>query len=909
MKTNQGHPRSRFHWLLSSVLLLVGTNAGANLVPSPSFENANDWDVDTNHQIVNSDARSGSKALRLTSTGESKSYTTWSKKISATQGEEFRLNVFVKARNLQAGPGLTPLAMMRFRDGGGFVLNHAGKRTEGYRWPPYPNGANGTYGYTDSNMAIRFQMTDKGDAFEVGFRTWFDNTAGLTFFDDVEVVKVDFPRRGGLVQTLQAENANPIVKGVVSSTENEYTGTGYVDVTGNNAELTWKNVQSSGGNRIFSVRYSREGFDRPMTLFINGQQVGSATALPTGRRGVYATYDFEANVPAGNNTIKLVVGKGGGPLGQPLIDKITVFALSGSNPPPPPPPPPGGEPPAAPASISASDGQFTDRVQVDWSASNGATRYELHRRNGSGTGSLVADTASTSYADNNATPLTAYEYRARACNDDGCSGYTAWEAGSRGDSGGGGNPGGMGSLSGTIAPSSANANLSVNTADWIKPGATTVRKANMMQISAISGLGGTEGLSYTSARYGHSWQGGSPNATGNNSKTGIRVFNDNRGLQFSAPASTTNRTLKIWLTGRGKGSSPFSATISAELSDGSASVYSTTLDEPGTKKFGRLITLSYASDGGNENLVVSVMKNGGAFVAIDAITLEGGDDVNQPPSLSVPAMVTIVEGDPLHIDLSADDPEGGAVTFSYSPSNALPGNAPSLTDAGSGVAAFDWQSQLGDAGEYTVSFTAMDEDMMATTRSVTIKVTPVGGAEGSLSASATEVTETFIDLSGSFIKYAPTKTVEEATNAAGAQPFSSIMRLGQALGPRSSKSRARYSWTGVPTNGNRVRGGVRVFDPMPVGLAVEIDADASQNSARVYIGVQDVVARAVVSLSDGSAPSQTVDIDRRGGTIQTYALDIDYSAAGSAKVVVQLYVLEETDDDLIGWVQFEAAQQ
>lgn len=304
------------------------TGEPENLLPNPGFEMGDTWTVSPNHEIVASDALSGTMALRVTSTGESMSSSTWSDRISADVGEEFVLHSWVQAQGLNAGPngnGDTPLTVIRFRDDDGFVLNGHGRRTEGYRWAPYIN--DGDYPYVDDNMLIHFQMTQTGDGFEVGFRTWENNTSGDTFYDDVSIFRRTFPDRGALDSTLQAEDADVITQAFVGTEEIEFTGTGYVDVTDDPGELTWNSVPLTG-DYILSVRYSREGFDRPMTIFVDDVEVESLDAAPTGRRGMYATADFNVTFGAGSHTVRLVVNKGGGPLGQPLIDKIDVYELS-----------------------------------------------------------------------------------------------------------------------------------------------------------------------------------------------------------------------------------------------------------------------------------------------------------------------------------------------------------------------------------------------------------------------------------------------------------------------------------------------------------------------------------------------------------------------------------------------------
>ena len=81
-------------------------------------------------------------------------------------------------------------------------------------------------------------------------------------------------------------------------------------------------------------------------------------------------------------------------------------------------PPPAQTVPAAPEIVSASDGVFTDRVRITWSAVSNATYYQVFRESqllGSPTQTTIT------FDDNTAHPSTTYSYAVNACNNMGCS--------------------------------------------------------------------------------------------------------------------------------------------------------------------------------------------------------------------------------------------------------------------------------------------------------------------------------------------------------------------------------------------------------------------------------------------------------------------------------------------------------
>lgn len=90
--------------------------------------------------------------------------------------------------------------------------------------------------------------------------------------------------------------------------------------------------------------------------------------------------------------------------------------------------------PDAPTGITATDGTLTDRVQVTWTGSSGATGYEVFRSvidNPTAAQSLGTTTA-TSYNDFTTAVGETYFYRVKASNPDGTSAFSASDSGFRG---------------------------------------------------------------------------------------------------------------------------------------------------------------------------------------------------------------------------------------------------------------------------------------------------------------------------------------------------------------------------------------------------------------------------------------------------------------------------------------------
>ena len=87
--------------------------------------------------------------------------------------------------------------------------------------------------------------------------------------------------------------------------------------------------------------------------------------------------------------------------------------------------------PVVPTSVFATDGAFSDHVQVSWTAVVDATYYEVYSNTAddSSTATLLGSPAASPFDDMTATPDTTYWYFVKACNVDGCSDFSASDSG------------------------------------------------------------------------------------------------------------------------------------------------------------------------------------------------------------------------------------------------------------------------------------------------------------------------------------------------------------------------------------------------------------------------------------------------------------------------------------------------
>ena len=89
--------------------------------------------------------------------------------------------------------------------------------------------------------------------------------------------------------------------------------------------------------------------------------------------------------------------------------------------------------PLPPTNVQATDGTYTDKVQVTWTASAMATSYTVYRGTYPYTfyAASLGTTSGMVYDDTTATPGVVYYYWVKASNTFGASGFSAYNAGSR----------------------------------------------------------------------------------------------------------------------------------------------------------------------------------------------------------------------------------------------------------------------------------------------------------------------------------------------------------------------------------------------------------------------------------------------------------------------------------------------
>jgi hypothetical protein len=183
-----------------------------------------------------------------------------------------------------------------------------------------------------------------------------------------------------------------------------------------------------------------------------------------------------------------------------------------------------------------------------------------------------------------------------------------------------------GTLAGNRGTPSGAINLSAEgSTDWahwgLASGATFNSKSGAtVEITNYTKIGSATVGRYTNNPISYSWSGGTPTASTTNTTTGVSIDGLNNGFQISAPADTTQRTLKVYV-----GVWDTRGELTATLSDNSAAQYVDSSLVTDWAQGSAVYTLTYRAASAGQTLTVRwINKSSTGNVTLQAATLAGG---------------------------------------------------------------------------------------------------------------------------------------------------------------------------------------------------------------------------------------------------------------------------------------------
>ncbi|WP_245969983.1 sulfatase family protein [Thiocapsa rosea] len=463
-----------------------------------------------------------------------------------------------------------------------------------------------------------------------------------------------------------------------------------------------------------------------------------------------------------------------------------------------------------------------------------------------------------------------------------------------------------GLLTPTLTTPGGTADLSTEGgADWAHWGLDTAASVNRKngvapQIGTLSTLGGSALRFENSARLAYAWSNGTPVASANTG-AGLYIGGLGKGFEITAPADTVERTLVVYLGGfktRGR--------IEVGLSDGSAPVYTQTVENLSTA-FDRRLALTYRAAGAGQTLTVRYIQDrSGGNVTFQAATLQGSGTppVNQPPVLAPIGNRSVQVGNTLSIAVSATDADGPApLVLAAAP---LPAAA-SFVDNGNGTGQLSWTPTSGAlAGSpYSITFTATDAGGAGLSTSETVDVTVTAASDGLLTPTLTTPSGT-ADLSSegdADWAHWGLDTAASVNRKNGVAPqIGTLNSLGGSALRFENSARLAYAWSnGTPVASANTGAGLYIGG-LGKGFEITAPADTVERTLVVYLGGFKTRGRIEVGLSDNSAPVYTQTVENLS-TAFDRRLALTYRAAGAGQTLTVRYIQDRSG----GNVTFQAA--
>jgi hypothetical protein len=474
-----------------------------------------------------------------------------------------------------------------------------------------------------------------------------------------------------------------------------------------------------------------------------------------------------------------------------------------------------------------------------------------------------------------------------------------------------------GTLTGRMlaSPPPGNVNLTTEgTLDWAHwgNGGTQVfdhRNGVTQQISNYTVLGTNPVQSLSDNPTSFSWTDGTPNPSATNVTTGVHVNDLGNGFQFTLPADTNVKTLRIYVgVWRARGR------FEASLSDGSASTFIDTSLTNDSATSNGVYTIGFSAASAGQTLTIKYTVQANYYapsgnVTLESATLTSGPDPDQFPfvDISTPSdEATFNAGDTVIISANAFDADGTINALEFYSEGFLLGTG---TLTGSNQYSFTWPSVF--AGDYALTAIATDNQGAKTTSGV-VNVTALPASGGT--------------LTGRMYSPSPPSPVNLSTEGqvdwahwgnggsqvydhkAGVTPqISNVTIIGTSAVNWLADNPTSFSWSdGTPnTTATNNQTGI-VVSSAGSGFEITVPADANVKTVKLYTGFWYSRARLEATLSDGSGAT-FVDTNLGGSGGPTNGIySLSYRAASSGQLLRLRYTIQTDYNPPNGTISLEA---
>ena len=266
--------------------------------------------------------------------------------------------------------------------------------------------------------------------------------------------------------------------------------------------------------------------------------------------------------------------------------------------------------------------------------------------------------------------------------------------------------GGSGTVSGSAEVANANVDLTAvagaDWAHWAFTSATSVdrRSGGGNQISDVVPINGTVLNRSTNHSTRYSWSDGAPNASATDTRTGLRIYTEDRGFEFTVPADTSQRNVTAYV-----GVNRAVGELTATLSDGSAAPFSVDITELSAKKSYR-VSIDYAAGSAGQTLTIRYMLKLKASATSGWASVESAT-LSNPVGLTLPYSEDFSSGAPdwTPVDDPGNPPGNWMVNAGTYDQTAFIGFNGSAMNAGYHVGTFSMLSTGTNLTDYRFSTT------------------------------------------------------------------------------------------------------------------------------------------------------------------------------------------------------------
>jgi hypothetical protein len=474
-------------------------------------------------------------------------------------------------------------------------------------------------------------------------------------------------------------------------------------------------------------------------------------------------------------------------------------------------------------------------------------------------------------------------------------------------------------LSGSFASIAQNSVVNLTTEgplDWVHWGLYTEtslnRKAGVVprisDFTELSGMGTNSFLfvfQVTDLAHSYSWTDGNPEPVVNDTHTGVWVYSVptfGSGFEFTVPADTSTRTLKVFLgvfAGRGK--------IEASLSDGSAPAYVNDTLSSIMGSVNREYTFTYAAASSGQSLHIrwtlqmGFRPDANVTLHAAALSMAGG---NNPPSVLLTNPVqnaNFPAGSAITLNATANDFDGTVSKVEFFANGDKIGQ-----DAASPFSS-SWTPSA--PGRYELIAEATDSDgATGTTQPVDVFVYGPGGTlAGNVSNPPAQVNLT-AEGTADWAHWGLSSPISFDHKSGVSQSIGNFTVLGSRPVMQYSNNYTRFSWSdGTP---------VPAADGTPTGVFIigqnsgfllKIPADTTLRQLKLYVGGYGMQANFQAWLSDFSAAAYT-DTSVSNVFDDDYAVyTLDFAADKAGESLIIQYRADTLFDGDFGNVTLQAA--